>query len=259
MIRISFCTIAFQDNKWGPGRVVEKPLRDILPAIAAAGYDAAELWGPHVMDLRETELDDVAALLAEAALAAAMVSPYFDFTTSAETAARSGRDGLRAIEIARRLGAAGIRCFTGRAGSAEASPEQWDRAVGGLRQLADAAGAHGIFLACETHRNNLMDTVDSSVELIERVERPNVGLIFQPGTFQDDYLHAADRLAPLARHVHAGNAGRALADGPMDYREIVAALRRAAFDGCISVEWMGPDPPAAAEREARYLRELLAE
>jgi sugar phosphate isomerase/epimerase len=257
MIRTSFCTIAFQRDKWGAGRVVERHLPEVLPILAEAGYDGAELWGPHVMDLPDAQLDEVGRLLVEGGLEAAMVSPYFDFTTSDETAARSVAEGLRAIEIARRLGARGVRCFTGRAGSAEASDRQWRRAVAGLRELADAAERHARFLACETHRGNLMDTVDSSIELMRRVARPNVGLIFQPGTFRDHYLQAAERLAPYARHVHASNGGRYLGDGEMDYRCIVEVLRRHGFDGYISVEWMGDAPAAAAAHEAQYLRDLL--
>jgi sugar phosphate isomerase/epimerase len=257
MIKTSFCTIAFQKDKWGADRAVEMHLREILPILAAAGYDGAELWGPHVMDMSDGELDELAGLLREGRLAPAMISPYFDFTTSGSTAGQSVTDGLRAIEIARKLGAGGIRCFTGRVGGAEASAEQWDRAVAGLRELADAGAPDGIFLACETHGRNLMDTVDSSIELIERVDRMNVGLIFQPDTFGQRYLDALDRLGSYARHVHASNGEAYLGEGQTDYARIVAGLRRFGFDGFISVEWMGPDPAAAAAHEAPYLRKLL--
>lgn len=263
MIRLSFCTIAFQANKWGRDRRVETPLEDILPILAEAGYDAAELWGPHVGELSDENLDAVREQMERLGLAAALVSPYFDFTTSEERAAASIELGRETIEQARRLGARGVRCFTGKTGSDEATEAQWARAVDALRTLADAAG-DDLLLVLETHGHNLMDTVDSSLELLGRADRGNVGLIYQPTTFgPDGCLDAMERLGPHIRHVHASNrrdGQRAFLDeGDIDYGKVFAGLERLGFDGYVSVEWMGDDPAGTARREAQCLRRLLAQ
>ncbi len=263
MIRICFCTIAFQRNKWGRDRTVERPVARVLPLLADAGYDAVELWAPHVTDLGEAGLTAVEAALAETGLEPAMVSPYFDFTTSDETAEASLAHGREVLALARRLGGRNVRCFTGKTGSAEATPAQWDRAVRCLRALADAAAGDGIGLALETHSRNLMDTVASARDLVERVARANVGLILQPGTFAADPLGATRALAPLARHVHATNrkdGERArLEEGAIDWSAVLAILVDAGFGGAVSVEWMGEEPEAVARHEAAALRRLIAE
>jgi sugar phosphate isomerase/epimerase len=258
MIGTCFCTIAFQKNKWGRDRTVERPLGRIVPVVAAAGYDAIEIWGPHLEALSDNERADVGRLLIEAGLRVAMVSPYFDFTTSPETAARSVDSARRVLALARQLGSRAVRCFTGHVGSAEATADQWRRAVGSLRALADEGP--DVLWALETHSRNLMDTVESGERLVGEVGRPNVRLILQPATFGAAYLEASRRLAGLSCHVHATNSrqGRRadLASGEMDWRAILALLDRAGFDGYVSVEWMGDDPEAAARREAPYLAAL---
>ena len=267
MIGTCFCTIAFQKNKWGRDRTVERPLREIVPIVAAAGYDAIEIWGPHLEALSEADLGRAERLLSESGLRVAMVSPYLDFTTSPETASQSLDLGRRTLALARRMGGRAVRCFTGRVGSAEAAADQWRRAVESLRALADEGP--DLYWALETHSRNLMDTIEASERLVGEVGRANVRLIFQPATFGAAYLEAARRLAGLACHVHASNSrepgpGQAacrtdLASGDMDWRAILGVLAApgAAFDGCVSVEWMGEEPEAAARREAPYLAGLL--
>ena len=261
-MKSSFCTIGFQRNKWGRDRTIEVPPGEILPVIARAGFDGAEIWAPHVADMGEAELDRITEQLRQLGLAVPMLSPDFDFTTSDESAARSMTEAARLIALAGRIGAKAIRVFTGKVGSADATAGQWDRAVRCLQELAERAGPGGVRWALETHGRNLMDTVDSTLELLGRVDRPTVGLIFQPSTFGEDYLEALDRLRGHAFHVHATNrrdGDRALlADGEMDYPRIFAGLREAGFDGFVSIEWMGDDPARTAENEGAYLREALA-
>ncbi|MFW6061722.1 MAG: sugar phosphate isomerase/epimerase family protein [Planctomycetota bacterium] len=261
MIKFCFCTIAFQNKKWGKDRQIEVPLLEILPMIADAGYDGVEIWGPHVMEMVPEQRETLARRLQDLDLDVAMISPYFNFTTSEETAAESVREGLEVLSVARRLNSRGIRCFTGKTASADATEEQWQRTARSVQQLADSTRPGRTIWAFETHSWNLMDTQESSLELMRRIDRSNVGLIFQPSTFGEQYMEALDNLAPHIRHVHATNKADGerslLGEGDMDYEQIVAGLRRIGFDGYISVEWMGDDPAGTAAREAEYLRDLL--
>jgi sugar phosphate isomerase/epimerase len=263
-MKISFCTIAFQKNKWGKEIHAEKPLRDILPLIATAGYDGAELWWGHISELSANELADTARQLRDLQLAVPMISPYFNFTTSDESAAESLVAARQAIAIARQLDARAIRCFTGRTASKDATPEQWARTVRCLQTLADETKADGIRWCFETHDWNLMDTIPSTRRLVESIGRDNVRLILQPSTFHDDWFNATRELAPLARHVHATNiranekTSRGLEDGDMDWRQIIASLNAAGYQDYISVEWFDTEQVVVAlQREAKYLRQLL--
>jgi sugar phosphate isomerase/epimerase len=145
-------------------------------------------------------------------------------------------------------------------GSADATDHQWNLAVSSIQQLAD--DARDLTWALETHPRNLMDTVPATRKLLERIDRANVGLIFQPSTFTPDELQAADALGTAVRHVHATNTnddGKCLlAEGIMDYPAILSRLEALGFDGYVSIEWMGENPREVARREAQYLRKLLA-
>jgi 3-dehydroshikimate dehydratase len=260
-MKTCFCTIAFQKNKWGRDRKAEKPLTEILPILAECDFDGVEIWGEHLLSLDQQDLDVVQRQLEEYKLEVAMVSPYFDFTTSDESADTCMNHAGQVLEHARKLKSRAIRVFTGKTGSANATTAQWERAVRCLQQLADQSNDDRVLWACETHPNNLMDDVESSLRLMREVNRENVRLIFQPSTFGEDYLRALDLLGPFICHVHATNhkddQRTALDGGDMDYRGIVAGLRRFSFEGFISVEWMGDDPETMARREGPYLRKLV--
>lgn len=257
-MHLSFCTIAFQQNKYGGDKTLDVPVIDLLPRIAAAGYDGVELWAPHVAELTDDELAALKARLDALGLAVPMISPYFKLTKTQEQADASVAEGLRLIEIARALGAKGIRCFTGGTASADATEEHWARAVAALQTLADAGPE--LWWALETHSWNLMDTIESSIRLVGCVGRRNVRLILQPSTFGDDWRSATEGLAAYACHVHATNktadGGFSLEHGEMDWAWIVDRLRAAGFDGFYSVEYMGPEPDRVLTESAPFMRRL---
>lgn len=260
-MKISFCSIAFQKRKWGADVTVEIPLPEILPALADAGYDGVEIWAPHVMSLSDAALGDLRRQLDDLRLAVPMLSPYFNFTLSDESAAQSLVHARQCLTVARRLGATGLRCFTGNTGSADAAPEHWTRAVASLRALAGESAADGIGLALEIHSRNLMDTLESTQRLLREIDRPNVGVIYHAGNFLATHKDAIAWLGSAIKHVHARNEldkkACSLADGEVNYPAMVQQLRQAGFDGYLSVEWMGEDSDGVARREAKFLRGLV--
>jgi 3-dehydroshikimate dehydratase len=261
-MRMSFCTIAFQKNKWGKDRQLERPLREILPILAEAGYDGVEIWNDHLMTLPPDQRIAIARQIEQLGLEVAMISPYFDFTTSDASAEQSMERAREVLEEARRLKARGIRVFTGRTGSEAATPAQWKRAVKCLQELSSWTNDERMYWACETHKNNLMDTIPGSNRLMAEVNRRNVGLIFQPATFGEDHMEALDLLGPYIVHVHATNAdgeGKTigLEEGELDYSQIIRGLGRFSYEGFVSVEWFGDNPEGQAHQEAVYLRKLL--
>jgi sugar phosphate isomerase/epimerase len=260
-MKTSFCSIAFQQNKWGANIAVEVPLPEILPALAGAGYDGVEIWAPHVMSMSDAALDDLRRQLDDLRLTVPMLSPYFNFTLSDESATQSLAHAQHCLRVARRITAIRVRCFTGNTGSADARPDHWSRAVTSLRTLADEAAADGIGLALEIHSRNLMDTLESTLRLLREIDRANVGLIYHAGNFLATHTDAIALLGSAITHVHARNEldkkACSLADGDVDYTSMIAQLRQAGFDGYLSVEWMGADPMGVARREAKFLRGLV--
>jgi sugar phosphate isomerase/epimerase len=278
-MKTSFCTIAFQKNKWGQDRVVERALTTILPILARARFQGVEIWQPHIASMSMAELAGIRRQLDELRLSVAMLSPYLDFTTSQQTAEESMVLAVRVLEQARLLRCPSIRVFTGKTGSREATDEQWRRTTQCLQVLGDMSAGDRIVWACETHACNLMDDVDGARKLMRMVNRRTVSLIYQPTTFAAHCHRALELLAPWVHHVHANNylapwsapngtdasptiepakpVGCALGEGALDYRRIIACLRDLDFPGYISVEWMGDDPEGMARREGAWLNQLI--
>jgi sugar phosphate isomerase/epimerase len=267
---ISQCSIGYQQrDKWGKDPAVERPLAELVDLIHGFGYDGIEIWEPHYGTLDDAGRAAVRQRLAETGLAVPMLSSYFNFTRSEEVAAESLANGRRVLALARELAAARIRIFTGNHRGEDATPAQWDRCVGCLQELSDEAAVDGIGLAAELHDWNLTNTAANARRLVERVGRGNFGIIFQPADIYPDHLAGLELLAPHIVHLHATNKrppaaggkpqGCALADGWMDWREMLARLHTLGFAGFVSVEWMGPDPAGVGEREAAWLRGVLAE
>ena len=262
-MKISYCSIGLQKNKRAKDRVLEIPLCDVITLLAQAGYDGVEIWEPHQHDLTTAELAAIRRQLDDTGLQVAMLSPYFDFTTSAETAAASIREGLWLVERAQQLGAWGIRVFAGRVGSAAMTQEQWERSVLSLQTLVDQARQPSLIWVVEPHDGTLADSAEMLARYLREVSRPSVKAIYQATNLLPDYLAALDQLAPSIAHVHANNTlgdtnYPPLESGELDYAEIVKRLRRIGFTGYISVEYLGVDPQTAMTREIEYLRRLLS-
>ena len=50
-MRLLFNTIMLEVNRWAADKTPTRPLADLLPAVAAAGFDRLELWQYHVSSL----------------------------------------------------------------------------------------------------------------------------------------------------------------------------------------------------------------
>ncbi len=130
------------------------------------------------------------------------------------------------------------------------------------RVTAYAAGL-GIRTCTENHGFVAQDS-DRVERLIKAVDHPNFGALVDVGNFacvDEDSAAAVSRLAPLAFHVHAKDfvfypfsarhAGGietracnriepcAIGDGNIPVEQCLAILRRAGYDGCVSLEYEG--------------------
>ena len=121
-------------------------------------------------------------------------------------------------------------------------------------ELVADRGVAGSFL------RNLVQTTDDVLRIFAAVPSPALGLLLDTGNYVDG-LASIRRTAHLARHVHAkfrrvGPDGR---DALVDHAAVVAELRAAGYQGCLSVEYEGEEPGAqAVPRALRHLREVLA-
>lgn len=256
-MRVSMCTIA-----WKP-----TPIEAVLPTIAAAGYDGAELWGPHLdrFAAEHGSLDPLVQQLAALGLQAPMVSAYFDLRNEPDEGIAVA---TRHIHYALRVGAPLVRMFTG-GGSSAAEPEVWAVVAEVLGEICTLAAPYGVGLALETHQGHLHDSTPGTLRLLQMVNARNLGVnldIYNLFAIGEDPLEALAQLEPWLRIVHLKN-GRTvgaasqpcgLAEGDLDYGPFLRALAERAYGGFVSVEWFGPEPDRAAIAELAAVRQALA-
>ncbi len=259
-MRFSMCSIAWR----------ESPIEEIIPLVAAAGYEGIEIWGPHIDRYLEQggTIEGLKKLVADAGLAIPMISPYMDLAKDAEGSLATGK---RFIAYAAALGAPLLRVFTGGGASADADHKTWETVVKGLQQLCAAGATHRIGLALETHQNHLHDTTATTLRLILQTGADNLYVnldihnLFDMG---EEPIMALRRLFPWVRIMHLKNGvyregkrsyGVPLAAGNMDYAPFLQEVKRLNYGGFASVEWFGENPTEAAKSELAYLREQMGQ
>ena len=154
------------------------------------------------------------------------------------------------------------------------------------RRASDMAAGRGIRLAHQSHCASLFETVEGSVRVLEAVDRPNFGIIYEPANWLlsgEDYGAAAiRRVAPWIFNVYVQN-HRLAPDGEgtvecwrrpgvhfdhiglwepggVDSEEVFGTLREVGYQGHVTVHqaFAGVMSPRDAARRSRdYLAPLL--
>lgn len=169
------------------------------------------------------------------------------------------------VDLAAGLGAAVIiGLVRGRRGPDVSGEIAREWLVGALRTCA--ARNPSVRLAVEPinrYETNLINTVTSGLELVERVGAENVGLLLdtfhmniEEPSIAASIACSADRLF----HFHIADSNRwHPGAGHTDFRQILDALDRVSYRGFLSAEILPlPDPDTAALNNLKYLRSLAA-
>ena len=256
----------------------------MISLLAESGYQGIELWGNHIG--KDTDIGALKFLLDSHNIEVPMVSPYFDFTDSKDKWQQSLQTADTYIDVAAALNSPLIRAFTGIVGSKEATKDQFQRCVEGLKIICGQAAKKGVSVALETHPSTLVDNVDSTLLLIESVGADNLKVnldIYHMFEVHKDPGYVLEKLYEHVVHIHAKNAVikpeereqakhpllhdpnpradfvgvTSLADGEMDYKLFIKALQERNYVGFVSIEWFGKDPIKAARSEIDYLKKLF--
>ena len=133
------------------------------------------------------------------------------------------------------------------------------------RELCLYAAARNVTLVLEPvnrYELDFINSVEDGVELLKKVNIPNIKLM--PDVF---HMNIEDRTigAELARHIdyvgyiHFADSNRlAPGWGHIDFKNIIRCLKRAKYDGWVSVEILPkPNPDTAARQAIEYLKPLI--
>ncbi len=197
----------------------------------------------------------------------AVYGPELDLASPDADIRRAGVEHARAcIEIAATLGSRiVVGAFCGSGGRAFLSTEERDeslrRGAGELHEIGEMANKVDVVLAVEglnRYENNLVNTLEDLVELVERADHSNVRALldlFHASIEQADLTRAIRRAGPQIVHCHAvDNTRGAPGSGRLPWAEVVGALQEVGYDGAFVIEAFNPGNPNWASATSSWRR-----
>jgi len=268
-------------------------LETALKGMAPVGMTGAELrvvWGKNILDLTDEEVAAAkAAVEARGRKIISLASPLLkvvlpgggrldqrfeqDGFAAKHTLEDQPRLTRRAFQIAHSTGARIIRVFSY---WRTVEPEKcYDRIAEDLLRLAEMAAKEDLIVGLENEQACNIATASESAVMLERVNPPNRGLVWDPGNCEVSGEHAFPggyRKLPVQRIVHVHAKDVRLVDGKpawgllgawdVDWKGQIRALLADGYHGWVSLEthWPGPggDKFQASVICGWNLREMLA-
>ncbi|MFC7487075.1 sugar phosphate isomerase/epimerase family protein [Knoellia sp. CPCC 206453] len=236
------------------------PAEAVIDVTRSAGLSRIE-WGADV-HAPPTDLARVAEVRELTEAAGLTVASYGSYW-------RAGVSPMSDLELlitaAASLGAPRIRVWAGEIGTAQADRATWDGVVAGLREACVVARDHDIELALEFHPNTLTDSVDTTLELLERVADDGLRTYWQPRLDEETEPSVAGlrRLVPVLAGIHvfswwpAANRLR-LAERTELWAAVADLLVRAVTPCDLLLEFVPDDDQDLVAEEAATLRDLFA-
>ncbi len=252
MLRSGLVSVTFRDLS--PAEIISLSLDCRLEGIEWGG----DVHAPHG-NIRTAE--SVRAMCADAGISIPCYGSYFragwnDAANPSPTAV---------IESALALGAPLIRIWAGRQGSAKCPGDARIEVEQAIADFTAEAARHDLRVAFEFHSNTLTDTLESTRQLIEAIDSPNLLTLWQPplGSTRQDNLLAIQSLGDKLANAHAfawerGESGTVrlpLADHAEDWTAYLHALNTA--DRWILLEFVKDNDPRNLQADARTLTSWL--
>lgn len=171
------------------------------------------------------------------------------------------------IELAEKLeaGIVTVGSFRGRA--AWGGDGAREKLSGILHQYAEVAAARGVRLALEPlnrYESDLINNQKQALAFVEEVNHPALGLLldtYHVNIEESSWTKPFRKAMKAGRlfHVHLGDNNRLPpGDGLIDFKQIVAALKKSGYQGYLSAELLPkPNPDEAGRRTLAYMRGIL--
>lgn len=156
---------------------------DHLSAAADLGYRGVELRSTHINPKTDEEtLKTVQEFLEAHNLEVNCMSCFCGNYGLLDDVACETAYGVfeQYLQLAKRFHARMIRVWPAWVESVAADEAVYERAAQYLKRSADAAAAIGCRIAMEMHHGTILDTAESSLKLLQLIDKPNVGLILDP-------------------------------------------------------------------------------
>lgn len=253
----SFSALAYQGN-----------LKRNIANIAKLGYDGVELA---VRDPRLLDVDTLEAALIENALPVPAIGTGQAYGEEG-LSLTSWDEEIRAGAIERLKYHAGlavqlnavviIGLVRGKSEEGRSSEHNLDRLIESLRECAAVDPAvRFVIEPINRYETDLVNTVASGMELVNRLSLENVGLLldtFHMNIEEPDILASIRLAGERCFHFHVADSNRWYPGaGHIDFRVILEVLNQIGYSGFVSAEILPlPDPDTAAEETIEYMKAL---
>jgi sugar phosphate isomerase/epimerase len=251
--------------------VVFRGIEESISKAADMGYDGVELA---LLDKKQVDVGVVKKMLAARNLSVPVVSTGQVFAgsrlwfTSPDAAVR--RKSIEVFkglsEVASEFGAmlnmGRVRGPIGEGETVGTTEQRFGEVVGEIAEYAQPLGVQLILEPVNRYEINFINNLDEGADLIKKLGIP--GLKLMPDVFHMNIedVSIEGKLTEHIEHVayvHFADSNRlAPGWGHLDFRSIITALRKAGYDGWVSVEILPkPDPDTAARQAINHLRQII--
>jgi L-ribulose-5-phosphate 3-epimerase len=247
-------------------RTAKYPVEQVIEDAARLGFDGVEILHRQMTDESPGYVNKLKQAAFRNGLALPMLSIHQDFISEKpEERDEAVKHTIHCIELAARLGIPSIRLNSGRwntipsfddlmkvkgdeppiKGYTDEDAFRW--CIEGIQACLPAAERAGVLLALENHWG-LTTRTGNLLRIHKAVASPWLGINLDTGNFPGDPYPEIEKLAPHASIVQAKTyyGGGEWYTLDLDYRRIAQTLRKANFQGWVSLEMEGKEDPATA-------------
>lgn len=245
-------------NSWG-----EKPIEWQVDRVAEYGYPGVDFFYDMFLNLPKKEYDRLADTLGgytkAKGLEIASIGAHH-LTVTPRAWEREGQLAImkRAIDLAACIDARTVVAYiagyynppTYKLMSRKAAMQVM---VDSVKECAEYAGERGLTFSIEPHQETLINTPETTLDVIDRVGLDNVRVTIDFGGMElgmRPHMPVADAFASfrgLINHIHAKDITGVIGHwnmcwfggGMVDFARYADALRAIGYDGYVAVEWEG--------------------
>ncbi|MFZ4451349.1 sugar phosphate isomerase/epimerase family protein [Salibacterium aidingense] len=246
-------------NSWG-----DKPLEWCVERIADFGYEGFDVIYPKILEWRPHEYTEgvrkVKAAAEKREMVFASIGCHTTFVTPRHFDREAGIQKFKsAIDAAADMGCESVVTLVGDGYydpplyALMTRKEAWKQVVTAVRETADYAMSKGVDISIELLQGTIINNIESTLKLLEEVDRTNVYICVDTGTFYTSVkpkmpikeavqklgdrikvVHVKDEVGfpnlTQSQHVWFGG-------GFVDFQEMAEALKAVNYQGYSAVEW----------------------
>jgi D-psicose/D-tagatose/L-ribulose 3-epimerase len=223
----------------------------LLPSIKEHGFDGIEMFVFEPARMKSAEIRKGLEAAGMGCTFCTALGPDVSLAAESGSARRRARqhvaDCVKAVaETGSKILAGPVYTPLGDKPGRRRTEDEWMRVVAELQALGDTLAAHNVTLCLEPlnrFETYFLNTAADAVKLIEDVNHPNVGILFD--TFhanieEKDVGAAFSHCGRHLKHAHLCENDRgAPGSGHVDWPGVFAALKAIPYDGWVTIESFG--------------------